>query len=373
MLTADYLDRVPDDVVELYAELEILIIQDISRRISKMNYLTPTAEFQFKQLIEAGKVYENAIKQIALITGKSEKEVRATFESSSLKSLRFDDSIAINAGLQPIPLAKSVAMIQIINANILKTNNNLKNLTMTTASTSQQLFIQSSTLAQMQIQSGAFPADIAIRNAVKNASTEGLRVIYLTGESRTIESAVRANVLTGVNQTAAKLTEMRAQELGFKHYETSAHSGAREGEGYKGHVNWQGERFLINGSDKKYRNFKEATGYGLIQGLCGTNCRHSFYSVPESAPLAYTQSILKSLDKPDVKYKGKTYSYYEATQKQRYIERNIRKWKLESKAMESAGVDNSIANAKVKEWQKKAREFTIATGVKRDYTREQIA
>ena len=34
--------------------------------------------------------------------------------------------------------------------------------------------------------------------------------------------------------------------------------------------------FKIHGSDKKYKNFYETTGYGTGPGLCGWNCRHSF-------------------------------------------------------------------------------------------------
>ena len=35
MLTPDYLEHVADDLVRLYAQLEVSIIEDISRRITK--------------------------------------------------------------------------------------------------------------------------------------------------------------------------------------------------------------------------------------------------------------------------------------------------------------------------------------------------
>jgi len=66
-------------------------------------------------------------------------------------------------------------------------------------------------------------------------------------------------------------------------------------------------------------------------------------------------------------------SYYEATQKQRYFERNIRHYKTESKMMSAAGQDPTFANSKVRQWQKKNRELVDQTGVKRQYTREKIA
>lgn len=368
----EYLDRVSDDVVELYAAFELSILEDISKRLSKMNYATETIAFQVQQMQESGLIYNNIIKQVARLSGKSEKEVLAAFESSAIKSLAFEDSVYKSAGLSPVPLAQSPAMLQILNANLIKTSGDLLNLTRTTAVSGQQLFMKASSIAQMQVQSGAFTADQAIRSAVKTAANEGLMVRYPTGQKRSVESAVRTNVLTGVNQTASKLTEMRLKELNLNIVETSAHAGAREGEGYKGHINWQGKQFMWEGSSEKYKNFKVSTGYGKVEGLAGANCKHSFYGVPEGAKSAYTKKILDSYDKDDVTFNGKKMSYYEGTQRQRHIETSIRKWKTEAKMMEAAKQDSTQSNMKIRQWQAKAREFAKQTGVKRDYTRERI-
>ncbi len=374
MLTAEYLDRLPDDIVSLYADLEISILEDVVRRTYNMNYLSATSIWQLEQAREAGFVYQNAIIQIAKITGQSEELVTEAFESSSIKSLRFDDKIYTSAGLTVVPLAQSQSMLNVLEANILKTNGDLSNLTQTTALKAQQLFIKHTSIAQLQVQSGAFSYDQAIKMATKEISKEGLRVVYPSGEERTIESAVRSNILTGVNKSTLALSEMRAEQTGAKYIETSAHIGARDtGEGPANHEGWQGKKFLKVGSSRKYQNFYTATGYGTPEGLGGPNCRHSFFGLPEGAPSALTEEMRKSLEKPDVSYKGKTYSYYEATQKQRYHERKIREWKLEAHLMEVAKQDASFANNKVRQWQSEARAFTKATNVRRDYTRERIA
>jgi len=372
MLTPEYLDRVSDEVANLYSEFELTILKDIARRISKMRYVTSTADFQIQQLQEAGLVYEKVIKEVSRLTGISEKEIADTFEDASVKAIRFDDSIYKANGLSPIPLGQSAAMLQVLDANILKTNGDLINLTRTTASNAQELFIRSTSLAQMQIQSGAFTANQAINSAVKTASREGLKVTYPTGAQRTVESAVRTSVLTGVNQTANKLQDIRANELGSDLVETTAHAGAREGEGYKGHVNWQGKVFSRSGRGK-YPNFEETTGKNKIEGLGGINCRHSYYPYFEGQEKGYSKELLKSYKKNDVTYNGKTMSYYEATQKQRYMERNIRKWKTEASMMEVAGQDPTFAKAKVREWQAKTRDLVDQTSIKRDYSREKIS
>ena len=46
MLTPNRLDKLPEPMIQLMSELQNEIISDICRRISKANYLTPTAEWQ---------------------------------------------------------------------------------------------------------------------------------------------------------------------------------------------------------------------------------------------------------------------------------------------------------------------------------------
>lgn len=63
-------------------------------------------------------------------------------------------------------------------------------------------------------------------------------------------------------------------------------------------------------------------------------------------------------------------SLYDATQQQRHIECNIRRWKRETDALDAAGLDNSAAKSKVRAWQARQRDFINQTGLRRDYFRE---
>lgn len=64
---------------------------------------------------------------------------------------------------------------------------------------------------------------------------------------------------------------------------------------------------------------------------------------------------------------------YEASQKQRYIERQIRRWKREKLAMEAAGQDTAESAAKIRQWQDAQKDFLKQTGFKRQSDREQVA
>ncbi len=74
----------------------------------------------------------------------------------------------------------------------------------------------------------------------------------------------------------------------------------------------------------------------------------------------------------DYEYNGEKMTEYEATQKQRYIEQRIRKWKREYAAMEAAGLQTDEAAAKISQWQGIQRDFINQTGLRRQYDREQI-
>ena len=78
------------------------------------------------------------------------------------------------------------------------------------------------------------------------------------------------------------------------------------------------------------------------------------------------------MEKQTVEYNGKTYTRYDAEQKLRGIERNVRKYKRQAMTLEAAGIDNTAARQKIGEWQAKAREFTKQTGIERDHVREFI-
>jgi len=110
------------------------------------------------------------------------------------------------------------------------------------------------------------------------------------------------------------------KELGAEYYETSAHAGARPT-----HAVWQGKVFKINGSTAEYPNFYESTGYGKIDGLCGVNCRHSFYPFfPGISQPAYTKAELDRLNEAKYTVNGQKLTEYEVSQLMRKSERAIR-------------------------------------------------
>lgn len=184
------------------------------------------------------------------------------------------------------------------------------------------------------------------------------------------DSETLANSLTGVNQTAGKLQIARMDEMGCRFVETTAHGGARPS-----HAAWQGQRFHRGGAvdykGRHYPDFEAATGYGTGEGLCGWNCRHSFYACyPElgDSP-AWTREALAALDRRDIPWKGKKYTAYEISQMQRARERNVRRWKKRYLAEDAAGLDATESAVRLKAARQSLADFARATGGRVDTAR----
>ena len=168
------------------------------------------------------------------------------------------------------------------------------------------------------------------------------------------------NILTSINQTAANQTLSNAEELGVEKFEVTAHIGARPE-----HEAWQGKIYTK-------QQLYTVCELGSVTGLCGINCRHSFYPYFEGMEEHYTQNDLDEMASEKVKFNGQEMTRYEGEQQLRGIERNIRHWKRQALTEEAAGVDSTRARRKIGEWQAAARDFTNQTGIARDSAREYV-
>lgn len=369
MLTPPYLDHVPDGLVKLYEQAEEDILTDMASRIGAANLYIPTTQWQERMLQELGMCHDDIVTRLSALTGKTNRKIEQLITDAGAEALRLDADFYKAAGISARGISSAAWVCETLKAGIDKTNGTFRNLTNTTANTATKQFEDALDRAYMQVQSGAFSSDEAISMTVKELSRQGVAsVMYPSGHTDNIDVAVRRAVLTGVNQTAAKLSEQLADELGCDLVEVTAHFGARPS-----HAEWQGQVYSRSGRTPGYDNFIDATGYGTGEGLCGWNCRHSFYPYYEGTSRAYSKKMLDEYNSKTVDYNGKKLAEYEATQQQRYIERQLRRWKREYQAMSAAGQPTGQAAAKIAEWNRRQADFIAQTGFKQQYGRSQVA
>ena len=326
MLEPEYLRRVSEGSEQIASSLHDYIIRQIIRRIMLRigrgdEYLITSSDvWRIKTLQESGDLLEDITAEIAKYTNWQKKEIKAAMEEAGIKALEADHKVYQAAGLSPEPLTQSPALIRLMERNMLATVNEWTNYTRTTAQVAQALYIAECDLAYNKVMTGAVSYTQAVREAVDAIVKDGVVVRYPTGHKDTIETATARAVRTGIAQATGNICFKRMEEMDWDIVLVSAHVGARTGDGGQNpgnHAWWQGQYFSRTGKDKRFPDFKESTGYGTIEGLCGVNCRHSFGSGTGEAKDNPYKNILKE----------DNYKVEQAEKRQRELERRIRKTK----------------------------------------------
>lgn len=373
MLPPSYLDQMPDAFVQLWQQVEDEILQDVARRIGKMDAVTPTANWQLWRYQQTEALRNDVVKLLAKYTGKSEAAIRRLLLQAATEAMEREDTIYYHYGKEPQPFEESAALNNLLDAGARQTCGTWQNLTATTANTVTGAFERTLDAAWLKVSTGAFDYKTAVKQAVDSLADDMPMVTYPSGHKDSIEVAARRAVLTGVNQTCGKLQEARMDEMGCEFVETTAHGGARPS-----HAEWQGRRFHRGGAvdykGKHYPDFEVATGYGTGAGLCGWNCRHTFFAVfPELGdPPQWTQEQLRELNSRDIEYNGKKYTAYEISQMQRARERNVRRWKKRYLAEDAAGLDTTDSAVRLRAARQSLAEFAQATGGRVDSARTSV-
>ena len=367
MLPPSYLDAMPDAFVQLAQQVEDEILQDVARRIGKMGTLTETADWQLWRYQQTEAVRENVVKLLAKYSGKSEATIRRLLKEAATEAMEREDAIYYHYNLEPTPFEESAALNNLLNAGARQTCGTWRNLTATTANTVSGAFERTLDVAWGKVATGAFDYKTAVKQAVDSLADEMPEITYPSGHTDSLEVAARRAVLTGVNQTAGKLQEARMDEMNVEFVETSAHGGARPS-----HAEWRGG--AVDYMGKHYPDFDAATGYGTGAGLCGWNCRHTFFAVfPELGdPPTWTEESLQELNARNIEYNGKLYTQYEVNQMQRARERNVRKWKKRYLAESAAGSDTTDSAVRLKAARQSLSEFAKATGGRVDSARVSV-
>ena len=337
MLSPDYLAKIAEGSEEIASQLHTYIIrQIIDRMMIRIGrgddyLLTSSDRWRIQILQDAGYLLEDITAELSKYTKRQEKEIKAAMEDAGIKALEYDHKIYEAAGLTPMPLTQSPALIRLMERNYRTTLGEWKNYTRTTAQSAQRLFINECDMAYNKVMSGATSYTQAVKEAVENVASGGITLIQYrsknTGDIRndTIETATARAVRTGISQATAQITLKRMEEMKWEVVLVSAHVGARNIGGIpENHELWQGKFYSLPQYGHRYPDFYYSTGYGDITGLCGVNCRHSF------GPGDGENNPYDTIETEENR------KVYEAEQRQRALERRVRKTKREVMGMQKA-------------------------------------
>lgn len=375
----ELLDALPEELAELYRSLEAQLLEEICSRLNLSGQLNEVTVQAMRALRSHGisqREIEKAIRRTANI---SEEKLKELLDDVVERNQKYYSELIDIADVTAPPVLVSAADVEAIRRQTLDT---FRNLTASmaflvdngrTVLPPAQAYQWALDNAVLQVQSGTISYNQAIRRAVKQLADSGIRAAaYESGHLDQIDVAARRAVMTGVNQICQKYAEQSEDYLGTDLVEVSAHIGARDtGSGPENHKGWQGKvyrwREKPKASYQVYPDFVETTGYGTGPGLGGWNCRHHFYPFVEGvSERTYTDAQLAHIDNGhDVEFEGKHYTAYEATQKQRQIERTVRKLKREQAAFRAAGLteEEQAVSIHIRRLDAEYKAFSEAAGL----------
>lgn len=255
---------------------------------------------------------EQIKREIAKAARMSLDDVEKLFKVIAESDLRFANKVYAsdhNPAIKANP-----ALERILKAQAKITKQELANLSQTTILSDG--YREAIDVAVQTVQGGITDYGAAIRRAMKNAASEGLRVQYPnSGLTRRLDSAVRQNVLDGVRAVNQDIMRQVGKEFDADGIELSAHNLCAED-----HLPYQGTQMSIKEFERLQNRLDRP--FGLW------NCHHSWhYIILGVSEPAYTPEQLEEFkrnSREEITIDGVTKTRYEWTQEQRRIETAIR-------------------------------------------------
>lgn len=372
----EILDALPEELAELYRGLEDTLLMEICSKLKLRDELNEVTVQGIKALRSHGIDLKEIEKAIRKTSGISETKLNELLDDVVERNQKYYTELI---DLAHITQPETLISVEDTWAIYEQTKQTLRNITrsmgflvdagrtMLPPAKAYQWALDAATL---KVESGAISYGQAIKDAVRELASGGLRVVdYESGHRDHVDVAARRAVMTGVSQLCSKYTEQAAEYLETPYYEVSAHAGARDVPGrspWSSHKEWQGKVYSTRSGDI-YPNIYEVCGLGAVDGLEGANCRHRRFPWVEGvSERTYTDEQLKHIDNGlGCTFDGKAYTAYKATQEQRKVERTIRKLKREKDAYSAAGLtdEEQAVNIKLRRLNAKYKAFSKAAGL----------
>lgn len=374
-------EGIPERILQIMRALELDTMLDICRRIKQSGHITRTADYQLERLRHQSAFRSNYEKMIRKVLDLSDEQLEKLYKDVIAQGYARDEAIYKASGAEWIPFEENAALQQLITAVTKQTHDTLVNITQTTGfinpSTMQfsdvnTYFINMLDKVHTEISTGVFSYDQALNKAVSEMASSGMRWVDYNNPGKKpwhnrIDVAARRAVMTGLVQVEGQIAEENAEKLHTDYFEVSAHATARPT-----HMVWQGRVYTK-------QQLIDICGLGTGPGLLGWNCYHHYDAfIPGISVRKYTDDQLADMRKKALEtkeWKGKRYTIYEATQRQRQLETAMRACNEKIAMLKEGGASRDSITAQTirrndlyKEYRDFSKEFELPEQINRVYT-----
>lgn len=352
--------------VEVFLKMEEQILFNAAKKLrTKKSLLDDDIQtWQLDKLSQLGALSQENITALAKHSHLAIDEVSILLKEagfSAVDDIESDLVKAVQRGIlvRPSDISDSASLLNVLDAYEQHSRNwiNMVNTTMLDQSRQQYLNVVNEVTGK--VLGGISTPQQALRDATRQWADKGIpAMVDRAGREWSTEGYINMITRTVSTNVAHEMQDARMNEYDVDLVEVSSHIGARPlCEPYQGMV------YSRSGKDPNYPAFRD-TSYGEPAGLFGINCGHFQYPyIPGITEQRYEPYDTKENDEA-----------YKESQKQRHLEREIRKSKREfnmMKTMEDKDGQES-ARQKVLDKQANMRGFISDTNRTRQRDREQL-
>lgn len=355
-------DKLMDDVINF-------LYEDIIRVTMEAGQITGTVEYQVWLLKRFGINNSNIKKALKKRLNSANDEALNLIDKAAESSYMGD---AAKLGVNMIPFAENKELQQLIAGIKEMCKGDFLNITGTMGTVNSGNFIsltdtyrQASDYAFKMVSSGAMDYNTAVKKATEGLLSKGIKTInYESGITTEVGAAVRSNVISSIGNLTNEISKKNHDDLGADGWEISAHFACAPD-----HEDIQGKQY----TDKEFEELNSS----LKRPIGTLHCGHIAYPIfiNKSEPVYTEQELsdMKKENKNGVYYEGEHYTTYEATQKQRQIERKIKQQNRKNNAYKIMGAEQEFKDGKARSQQLYFlyNKFTKACGFKPQYARFQ--
>ena len=359
-------------LIEIYDQIELDLINNILEKLKYYNNPGGSINWYLEKLVDLKVLKKSNYNLIKKNNHKVQLELERILKESANNNNSLDRLNQLyqtgKINIDPIKVFNSSSSNNLIN-NALKDSTNIIELINTSAvEGANETYKNIINQAYIETDSGIYTYEESIRRALKKMAKEGISLVhYESGRKISIESALRRDIITRTNKLVGDVELQHAKELNTNLVYVDQHLGARTRtkytkNDYEAHDEWQGKKYMIEGSSDKYDNLYEKTGYGEMLGLKGINCYHNIMVTFE------WEDIPKRISEEESK------KVYKQLEKQREYERKIRELKRERLIAKEIGDKEEYdkSNKKYNKINEEYNQFLSTNNLSRNYNREYI-
>ena len=362
--------RIADGPTGLYQDLEEILMKNIVRHIRNYDQPIPTDEWLMQKLAEIGKLNKENIRLISEMAGISNtaaqrmleemaeqvtNELEPGFQYLSRQGI-IDEAVKATKSRNVLQVMKTLRKqakdtLNLCNTTMLyKARDAYKALVTDIARAAGEMETKQSFLDLLNTEAtasvmGAESRTQALRRCIQRFNEKGIPAFVDTaGREWTPEAYVNMAMRTISGNVAHEIQMARCEDYGVDLIEVDSHAGARPK-----CARDQGKIFDRANKSNKYPHWNTSS-YGEPDGILGINCRHHIYPYIEGV------SVRRHFPTDDMDANDKL---YQETQKQRALERSVRKQKRECMLYDELGDKEAFEAAaiKLKEKEKRLKQY----------------